>query len=103
MDVLAAKIEDQSFLTKSGQHDRNPVTTKHEKRFHANHLFAVSYGSLSREALALKTSLADPAHRLSLIMAARSVEYLFGPSENRCEGGLCFWKVSQSSFECFQP
>jgi len=32
-------------LTKPGQHDRNPVTTKHEKRSHANHLFAVSYGS----------------------------------------------------------
>jgi hypothetical protein len=29
----------------TGQHDRNPVTTKHEKRSHANHLFAVSYGS----------------------------------------------------------
>ena len=34
-----------SLLLKSGQHDRNPVTTKHEKRSHANHLFAVSYGS----------------------------------------------------------
>ena len=32
-------------LTLTGQHDRNPVTTKHEKRSHANHLFAVSYGS----------------------------------------------------------
>jgi hypothetical protein len=30
---------------KSGQHDRTPVTTKHEKRLYANRLFAVSYGS----------------------------------------------------------
>jgi hypothetical protein len=27
-------------LTLTGQHDRSPVTTKHEKRSHANHLFA---------------------------------------------------------------
>jgi len=32
-------------LSKSGQHDRTPVTTKHEKRLCANPLFAVSYGS----------------------------------------------------------
>jgi hypothetical protein len=30
---------------KSGQHDRTPVTTKHEKKLYANSLFAVSYGS----------------------------------------------------------
>ena len=29
-------------LTKSGQHDRTPVTTKHEKRLYANRLFAVT-------------------------------------------------------------
>jgi hypothetical protein len=34
-----------SQLTKPGQHDRSPVTTKHEKRLYANSLFAVSYGS----------------------------------------------------------
>ncbi len=28
--------------SKSGQHDRTPVTTKHEKRLYANPLFAVS-------------------------------------------------------------
>jgi len=32
-------------LSWTGPHDRNLVTTKHEKRSHANHLFAVSYGS----------------------------------------------------------
>jgi hypothetical protein len=32
-------------LMKSGQHDRTPVTTKHEKSFYANPLFAVSYDS----------------------------------------------------------
>jgi hypothetical protein len=32
-------------LTKPGQHDQTPVTTKHEKRLYANPLFAVSYGS----------------------------------------------------------
>jgi len=32
-------------LPKSGQHDRKPVTTRHEKRSHASHLFAMSYGS----------------------------------------------------------
>ena len=31
-----------------GQHDQNPVTTKHEKRVYANFLFAVSYGSFQR-------------------------------------------------------
>ena len=33
------------WLLLRGQHDRNPVTTRHEKRLHANHLVAVSYGS----------------------------------------------------------
>ena len=32
-------------VTRTGQHDRTPVTTKHEKRIYANLLFAVSYGS----------------------------------------------------------
>jgi hypothetical protein len=32
-------------LSKSGQHDRTPVTTKHEKSLYANPLFAVSYSS----------------------------------------------------------
>jgi hypothetical protein len=45
--VLSWPIEvlRDSDLTKSGQHDRTPVTTKHEKRLYANPLFAVSYGS----------------------------------------------------------
>src|SRR5215472_4938918 len=29
----------------NSQHDRSPVTTRQEKRAHADHLFAVSYGS----------------------------------------------------------
>jgi hypothetical protein len=32
-------------MTLTGQHDRTPVTTKHEKRLYANPLFAVSYAS----------------------------------------------------------
>jgi hypothetical protein len=36
---------DAAQLTKPGQHDRTPVTTKHEKRLYANPLFAVNYGS----------------------------------------------------------
>src|SRR5580693_8901068 len=37
-----------SQLSKSGKHDRTPVTTKHEKRLYANPLFAVSYSSFQR-------------------------------------------------------
>jgi hypothetical protein len=32
-------------LMLTGQHDPNPVTTKHEKRFLASHQFSMSYGS----------------------------------------------------------
>src|SRR5215469_16670706 len=34
-----------SKLSLTSQHDRNPVTTKHEKRPHAHHLFALRYVS----------------------------------------------------------
>jgi len=32
-------------ITVEIKHDRTPVTTRHEKSFYANRLFAVSYGS----------------------------------------------------------
>ena len=40
-------------MSLTGQHDRNPVTTKHEKRLYANSLFAVSYGSFQGRPIAL--------------------------------------------------
>jgi hypothetical protein len=57
--VLSWPIEvlRDSDLTKSGQHDRTPVTTNHEKRLCANPLFAVSLRLFSREAIALKSPL----------------------------------------------
>jgi hypothetical protein len=39
------KARNEGQLLLPGQHDRTPVTTKHEKRLYANLLFAVSYGS----------------------------------------------------------
>src|SRR5271154_4484957 len=39
------RAAEQGQLLLSGQHDRTPVTTKHEKRLYANPLFAMSYGS----------------------------------------------------------
>jgi hypothetical protein len=43
--VTSRPIFKATALLLTGQHGRNPVTTKHEKRSHANHLFAISYGS----------------------------------------------------------
>jgi hypothetical protein len=40
-----ASGQDCSQVSKPGQHDRTPVTTKHEKRLYAHPLFAVSYDS----------------------------------------------------------
>lgn len=41
-----------------GEHDRTPVTTKHEKRHYANPLFRSELLLFSREAISLKTPFA---------------------------------------------
>jgi hypothetical protein len=48
-----------SQLLLTGQHDRTPVTTKHEKKVYANHLFGVSLRLFSREAITLVESWDD--------------------------------------------
>jgi hypothetical protein len=45
INILERPCDEQVKLLQSGQHDRTPVTTKHEKRLYANPLFAASYGS----------------------------------------------------------
>jgi|SRR5579863_2357330 hypothetical protein len=46
-DLVCARVTGKPEVNycNQGQHDRTPVTTKHEKRLYANHLFAISYGS----------------------------------------------------------
>ena len=44
-ECLVRRQHSTTKLLLTGQHDRTPVTTKHEKRLYANPLFAVSYGS----------------------------------------------------------
>jgi hypothetical protein len=46
-----------------GQHDRTPVTTKHEKRLYTNPLFAVSLRLFSREAIAQVCAVCSPPKR----------------------------------------
>jgi hypothetical protein len=58
-------------LSRTGQHDRTPVTTKHEKRFYAKPLFAVSYGSFQGRPLHSKP-LADIEHSQATESPGRS-------------------------------
>ena len=51
------------------------VTTKHEKRFHADHLFAVSYGSFLREAFSQDCAFASSFSASMSAINLRSQSY----------------------------
>ena len=53
INILERPCDEQVKLLQSGQHDRTPVTTKHEKRLYATPPVCSELRLFSREAIAL--------------------------------------------------